>query len=310
MYNLIIGATSGRIGTDRLFEHTDDASRASFSDAHGPDAARLMSVPALLMPEVQNHTGEPPVARLGRITTLRRVGSDYHFTFTPSPHVGAIPLARVVELGHAFGVSDPWEWNRTHWAVKDADLFEVAHEAFAPTKLEPTAFTFPTDQPREQDLVAVMMPFTGFDDVYKTIKAAVEDAGLRCLRADDIWEQEHIMDDVISLIWRAPSSCRTLPGVTPTCSMRRGSPTRWAAPSFRLRRPCTMSPSICKGSALSTTFRTPRASPRCVPSWPQNLSRSGRPSRCDRLSRSRFTRTTRTPALGPRWGRGTTKNDP
>ncbi|MFN8107983.1 MAG: hypothetical protein U0R21_09400 [Nocardioidaceae bacterium] len=203
MYNLIIGATSGTIGADRLFEHTDDASRASFSDVHGPDVARLMSVPALLMPEVQNHSGEPPVARLGRISALRRLGRDYHFTFTPSPHAGAIPLARVVELGPELGVSDAWEWNRTHWAVKDADLFEVAHEAAAPAKLVPTAFTFPTDQPREPDLVAVMMPFKGFDLVYDAIKAAVEDAGFQCLRADDIWDHEHIMSDVISLIWRA-----------------------------------------------------------------------------------------------------------
>lgn len=101
------------------------------------------------------------------------------------------------------GVSDTWEWNRTHWAVKDADLFEIAHEAAAPAKLQPTAFTFPTDQPREQDLVAVMMPFDGFDPVYKAIKAGVENAGFRCLRGDDIWDHEHIMNDVISLIWRA-----------------------------------------------------------------------------------------------------------
>lgn len=203
MYNLIIGATSGTIGADRLFEHTDAAIRASFSDAHGPAVDRLTGIPTLLMPEVQNHAGEPPVARLGRISTLRQLGRDYQFTFTPSPHAGAIPIARVVELGHELGVSDTWEWNRTHWAVKDADLFEIAHEAAAPAKLQPTAFTFPTDQPREQDLVAVMMPFNGFDPVYKAIKAGVEDAGFRCLRGDDIWDHEHIMNDVISLIWRA-----------------------------------------------------------------------------------------------------------
>lgn len=203
MYNLIIGATNGTIGSDRILEHTDGAIKASVSDTHGPAADRLIGMPTLLMPEVQNHSGEPAVARLGRVSALRRVGRDHVFTFTPSPHALGIPVSRVVELGHQLGVSDVWEWNRTHWAVKDADLFEVAHEAVAPPKLEPTVFTFPSDQARQPDLVAVMMPFSGFDSVYEAIKDAVEDAGFRCLRADDIWIHEHIMDDVISLIWRA-----------------------------------------------------------------------------------------------------------
>ncbi|MBD3946974.1 hypothetical protein [Nocardioides ganghwensis] len=202
MYNLIIGMTSGNAGPDRFFEYTEDPLRTMFTDASGPAVDRLTSLPTLLMPELQQ-SGEAAVARVGRVTSLRRVGRDYRFTFVPHPHLPAIPLARVVALSDQLGVASEWEWNRTHWAVKNADLFEISHELVGPARLEPRAFTFPTGQAREPDLVAVMMPFAGFDSVYHAIKSAATDAGFQCLRADDIWEHEHILDDVISLIWRA-----------------------------------------------------------------------------------------------------------
>lgn len=202
MYNLIVGMTSGIAGADRIFEYTDDPVRAMFSNSSGPEVDRMISLPTLLMPEVQQG-GEAAVARVGRITSLRRAGRDYRFTFVEHPHLPAIPLVRVVALGDQLGVTSDWEWNRTHWAIKDADLFEISHDLVGPATLEPRAFTFPTGQAREPDLLAVMMPFAGFDLVYEAIGNAAIDAGFRCLRADDIWEHEHIMDDVISLIWRA-----------------------------------------------------------------------------------------------------------
>jgi hypothetical protein len=56
----------------------------------------------------------------------------------------------------------------------------------------------------ELDLVAVMMPFEmKFTAVYHSIKEATEDCGLRCLRADDIWEDSTIVQDIFALIYRA-----------------------------------------------------------------------------------------------------------
>lgn len=49
-----------------------------------------------------------------------------------------------------------------------------------------------------------MMPFAPeFDVVYEVIESAVGDAGLHCARADDIWEHDHVMEDVLSLLWRS-----------------------------------------------------------------------------------------------------------
>lgn len=203
MYNLIIGMTDGLAFGGRMLEYTEDAIKAQFSDAGEPVPERLIGMPTLLMPEVQNRGNAPAIARVGRIVAIRSSGRDYQFDFLPHPLVPAIPLERVPEFAEQLGVDSEWEWNRTHWAVKGSDLFEVALGVMAAARPEPTAFTFPTQQARDQSLVAVMMPFKGFDDVYAAIKGAARDAGFRCLRADDIWVQERVMDEVVGLIWRA-----------------------------------------------------------------------------------------------------------
>lgn len=56
----------------------------------------------------------------------------------------------------------------------------------------------------EPDLVAVMMPFdAGFAGTHAAIKAASDANRLRCVRADDIWEESVLMQDIFNLIFRA-----------------------------------------------------------------------------------------------------------
>ncbi|HUU82995.1 MAG TPA: hypothetical protein VM243_05765 [Phycisphaerae bacterium] len=56
----------------------------------------------------------------------------------------------------------------------------------------------------ELDMVAVMMPFTmEFRAIYDAITRATSECGLRSLRADDIWEDSTIVQDIFNLIFRA-----------------------------------------------------------------------------------------------------------
>ena len=49
-----------------------------------------------------------------------------------------------------------------------------------------------------------MMPFDpSFDAIYTVLKQTAESVGLRCRRADDIWENPAIIQDVVSLIDRS-----------------------------------------------------------------------------------------------------------
>jgi hypothetical protein len=67
----------------------------------------------------------------------------------------------------------------------------------------PSVFEIP-NTPLELDLVAVMMPFDAtLTSVYKTIKDACVHTEYRALRADNIWENSTIIQDIFSLIFRS-----------------------------------------------------------------------------------------------------------
>jgi hypothetical protein len=57
---------------------------------------------------------------------------------------------------------------------------------------------------QEADLVSVMMPFSPqFTPVYDAIKRAAASAFFRCTRADDIWENSVLIQDIFDLILRS-----------------------------------------------------------------------------------------------------------
>ena len=204
MYNLLIGRISGSLPAGRLLEYTDSFA-SSYVAPNGTtvDIFRLVNLPTLLMPELQD-TQSPQVARVGDIRDLTLVGNDYRFRFVPNPAVPAIASDKIAEASLALQIDKPMEFNRTHWAVKNVDLYRVIQESILASMWTSLIFRLPTEVPVERDLVAVMMPFAaGFDNVYTALQEAAIESGMRCNRADDIWVNNHIMDDVINLIWRA-----------------------------------------------------------------------------------------------------------
>lgn len=67
----------------------------------------------------------------------------------------------------------------------------------------PSIFTVP-DEKVDGNLVSVMMPFSAeLKPVYDAIQLAVCEAGFNCQRADNIWENPIIIQDVFSLIFRS-----------------------------------------------------------------------------------------------------------
>lgn len=202
MYNLLVGFPEGAAYANRVLEHTDDAIR-QYVAPNGPvDPARLASLPTLVMPELQD-TSSRQVARVGHIEGLVLTGREYHFRFIANPTVPEVATARIQEAAGLLRITD-WEFSRTHWAVKDADLYRVLHELQVGTSLAPRIFRFPVEIARDPNLVAVMMPFDArFASVYAALTDAALDAGMQCQRADDIWRHDHIMDDILDLIWRA-----------------------------------------------------------------------------------------------------------
>lgn len=67
----------------------------------------------------------------------------------------------------------------------------------------PNVFEIP-NTPVENDLIAVMMPFSiALQPTYDAIKKSCSGTNFRVLRADDIWENSTIIQDIFSLIYRS-----------------------------------------------------------------------------------------------------------
>ena len=69
--------------------------------------------------------------------------------------------------------------------------------------IRPIVFQIPQEN-RDPRLIALMMPFD--DDlkpVHEVIKEIAAELGLQCLRADDIWNDSTIIQDIFSLIYKS-----------------------------------------------------------------------------------------------------------
>lgn len=75
----------------------------------------------------------------------------------------------------------------------------------------------------EPDLVAIIIPFDAvFAPVSDALKAACSAAGFRALRADDIWEESTIMQEIINLLCRCAVVISDFTGKNPNVMYETG----------------------------------------------------------------------------------------
>jgi hypothetical protein len=191
-------------------------------ESFSPEAIReLQTFPTLFAYEQQ--VGQ--AARLGRIVRIAQPSSsDIRFRFELFEGVSEIPPETIKRLAWSLDFGKLEEY-RTHWAVKDVDLIDVLQSATivssrfvfpsgqtarSPEQLatvslqvRPTVFSLPAIAQSDR-LVAVMMPFAPeFDPVYAAIRASCTAANLECQRADQVWEDTTIIQDVFNLLYRS-----------------------------------------------------------------------------------------------------------
>jgi hypothetical protein len=188
------------MGLDRMFEYTDAVLRDQFQQEGTPDFNRLVRLPCLFM----NEGSTDEVCHVGHITRARIIGREVHFEYTLDAEVPPLKNALIYANHNTLDMPNEYEFRRNHWAVKDVDLYRFLLRNVRPRRQRPTVFEIPEHENIEPQLASAMMPFDAeFNEVYAAIQAAAERAGLRCRRADDIWENAAIIRDVVSLIDRS-----------------------------------------------------------------------------------------------------------
>lgn len=232
MYNLLVtygnhtwdgrpyNFPAGRIFT----EYTVDPLKAKFLPFSYEIAEQVKRYPTLFAYEQAMDAGP---TRVGWITSVSIRATEVRLEYVFEELIPPLPNNLLGEHERQLDIGN-MEVFRTHWALKDVDLFSVLieeefipddlmqkvqrgsrlfnsiHEPAAPAaEIRPTVFRIPS-VPIDPRLVSIMMPFgPGFDPVHEALRNAVEALGYRCQRADDIWEESEVIQDIVALIHRS-----------------------------------------------------------------------------------------------------------
>lgn len=205
MFNLIVRSaewSSGRgtIELNRVFEYTEAHVSAQFTESSVPAFDKLLALPCLFM---QEGTGDE-VAYVGQVNRARMVGKEIQFEYAMHAEVPTLLNSFIYSNRFDLDIPRDFEFSRNHWAVKDVDLYRFLLRTVRPRRQRPTVFQIAEHESVEAMLVSVMMPFnSSFDAVFAGIQSAAAGVGLRCRRADDIWENPSVIQDVVALLDRS-----------------------------------------------------------------------------------------------------------
>lgn len=195
------------LGSDRVFGKTDAKIAEQYKPGDVLDQQAVLQLPTIFTNETSWDTSKPTMARVGTITRIRSGHNRYEVEYQLDTDVPPIPNSVLESLSAELDLHMPGrgfnEFQTNHWAIKDADLFQVLFRHGVGRSAKPTVFSLP-HEPVDPNLVAVMMPFDArFDGVYACLQDAITAAGMTPKRADDIWVNDHVIQDVVSLISRA-----------------------------------------------------------------------------------------------------------
>lgn len=203
MFNLIVSGGGWAESRDtfmlgRTFEYTTDELVSRFKPNGVLDFQAIRSLPTLFMEE--SWGSGPQYARVGRIIEASESGGTISLEYFYDPEIAPISNETLESIARELDIAD-FEFSRTHWAIKSQDLFRVLLRHANPKRKQPKVFSLNDPEQIESVLVSAMMPFSSqFDQVYTALQQVSEQYGLRCRRADDIWENPAVMQDVVSLI--------------------------------------------------------------------------------------------------------------
>jgi hypothetical protein len=229
MFNLLISGNDEALRGDpwtlernRVFEHTHEAVAAPYRDLSQQQVEQMCRFPALI--GYERAVGRN--ARIARIDRIRLREAEVRVEYSFVPGLPEITSEQLEGLAWELDIGR-YELNRTHWALKDVDLFAELESAgimsgelysSVPTEfrtlfygssppaivsIQPTIFRVP-EQPLEEDLVSVMYPFNAaFVPVFQTIEDVGASLGLRVMSANQVWEASEIIQDIFSLIYRS-----------------------------------------------------------------------------------------------------------
>ena len=130
MYNLLVTAAEGawnlpayEFDRTRFLEHSASSVRAQFATLTAEVIEKLKSLPSIFAYE-----GDDEPVRVGYIRRIREHGRSILLEYEFDDAIPAFNFSRLAPLKIDLDIGQ-WEMSRTHWAVKDENLFEILAKA-------------------------------------------------------------------------------------------------------------------------------------------------------------------------------------
>lgn len=156
MYHFFVTARSGAwdngfylYDRSRFLEYTNDKIAEAFSTLTESHMQTLLSWPCLFAYE-----GDEEDVRIGTLRSIKEQGRSLRIEFDLSSDIAPIPYANIKPIAPLLDIRE-WEMSRTHWAIKDEDLFArlrergllAADEAAGPEQTPPLVDELPEAPP-------------------------------------------------------------------------------------------------------------------------------------------------------------------
>ncbi|TBY17674.1 hypothetical protein E0H93_37010 [Rhizobium leguminosarum bv. viciae] len=205
MFNLLmfnVDWASGRatIPLGRMFEYTEKHIAEQFRQDGAILFDQLITLPCLFCEEGTDNE----VAYVGQVNRYRITGGELAIEISFDQDVPLLQNTLLYANRYQVDMPHDFEFSRNHWAVKEIDLYRFLLRNIRPRRQRPTVFQLAEHENIEPTLVSVMMPYAGsFTAVFESIRQAAATIGLRCRRADEIWENPAVIQDVVALIDRS-----------------------------------------------------------------------------------------------------------
>ena len=182
---------------DRVLEYTDEAIEQQFTGKDGADFDALKELPCLF-----TYEGLEVMGSIGRVGEVRSNSQRFEIVYTlPNIYPKIVMNEERVFEALGMGPNRSFERHRTHWAVKDVDLFEVT------TRLLFEAGNVPVVPPPEDmnrvwgngykgKALVFLSHRAGYRREVSVVREELEEQGLRCFVAHEdiapstIWQDE------------------------------------------------------------------------------------------------------------------------
>ncbi len=176
MYNLLVTAEKGAwdnehyvMPVSRFLEYTDEPLATSLKPLDDAVRKKLTSIPALFAYE--SPVGDD--ARVGWIEEIHGRAAELRLTVRFDDDLAPIPSARLEALMWELEIGS-WEMNRTHWAVKQADLLAVLTGKGPAARSAPPYAMKPEVAAADVDAIAELGDERDLEVVARAVRDAIE----------------------------------------------------------------------------------------------------------------------------------------